>query len=60
VGNTCCVLYWIPDGNEIWYAGSTEVNTFASSGIYRLTANMSDEANVEGEDTSLCSLADGV
>ena len=60
MGSTCHVLYWILDGNEIWYAGATEVNAFVSSGIYRLTANMSDEANVEGEDTRLCSLADGV
>jgi len=44
--------------DKIGYAGATKVNAFVSSGTYRLTATMSDEANVESEDMSLCSPAD--
>jgi len=51
--------------NKIRYAEKSEmlvkaiaVTAFVSSGTYRLAASL-DEINVKGQDTGLCSLADG-
>jgi len=54
-----CAGFW-PDGYDIGYAGAIEVNAFVFSGIYKLTATMSDEANAKGDDMSMCSLANDV
>jgi len=63
----CCFFYtgFRTVGNEIGYSGKSEglegaveANVFVSSGIYRSAAAVSDEANANGEHTSLCSFAD--